>query len=223
MPVVRAVKPARSLAWIAEGWACFMGMAQPALILTACLLAITLLAAWLTGMRLASVLFNSLLVIYLGLLAHGSRDAGAPPLFPVKIVRSKPLWIVAALAGAIALALDLLSNSMGVYARAASWSSLGIYFLAIKILSVLAMMALWLTPSLVVLHGAGPLQAMTLSLLASLKNFLPWLLFSLLAFVLLIVAAIPVGLGLLVALPTLACAACMASQDMFASKPTVAF
>ncbi|MEJ7806914.1 MAG: hypothetical protein WKG03_13460, partial [Telluria sp.] len=120
----------------------------------------TLLAAWLIGMRVASVLLNSLLVLYLGLLAHrcpSGRDAGPASLFPATIMRSKTLWIVAALAAAITLALDLLSNSMGLYARAAAWSSLGLYFLFVKILSLLAMMALWLAPSLVVLHGAGPL------------------------------------------------------------------
>jgi hypothetical protein len=215
---VRRVKPARSLAWLAEGWAYFLGTARSTLLLTAMLLGATLLAALLANMRSASVLFSMLMVVYLGLLAGSCRnfdDGGPLLLFPRDIVRSKTLWIVAALAGAITLALDLLSNSMSVYAHAASWSGLGLYFLFVKSLSLLALMALWLAPALVVLHGAGPLRAMKLSLLGSLKNFLPWLLFSLLAFVFLIVAAIPVGLGLLAALPTLAGAAYLAWQDLF--------
>lgn len=218
MSTVRQLKPARSLAWIVAGWRYFLGLTRPALILTALLLCATLLTAWFTSLRAASVLFSILLIVYLGLIAGACRtfdDGAAVLLFPHSIVRSKALWLVASLAGAITLALDLLSNSMSVYAQAASWSGLGVYFLFIKCLSLLAMMALWLAPSLVVLQGAGPLHAMKLSLLGSLKNILPWLMFSLLAFVFLIVAAIPVGLGLLAAMPTLAGAAFLAWQDIF--------
>jgi uncharacterized membrane protein len=84
-------------------------------------------------------------------------------------------------------------------------------------LALLAVMALWLAPALVVQGGCPPLQAMKLSLLATLRHLLPCLLFSMLAFVLCIVAVIPVGFGLLVALPTLACASFCASQDVFAT------
>ncbi len=218
MSAVRRVGPARSLAWIVEGWTCFLGAARPSLVLTALLLGATLLAALLAGLRVAGVLFNILMVLYLGLLADAfgkPGDGDTHALLPPDILRSKALWIMAAMAGVITLALDLLGNSMSVYARAASWSGLGLYFLFIKSLSLLAMMALWLAPALVILHDASPLQAMKLSLLASLKNFFPWLLFSVLAFVLLIVAAIPVGLGLLAALPTLAGAAFVARRDVF--------
>ena len=215
---MRRAGPARSLGWLAAGWGYFLGTARASLPLSAMLLGATLLAALLGNLRTASVVFSVLLVPYLGLLAVHCRsfDEGDPLfLFPRDIVRNKALWIVAAIAGAITLALDLLSNSMTVYAHAASLSGLGMYFLFIKALSLLAMMALWLAPALAVLNGAGPLRAMKLSLLASLNNVFPWLLFMLLAFVFALVAALPVGLGLLAALPTLGGAAYLAWQDLF--------
>jgi uncharacterized membrane protein len=208
------------LDWIVAGWGYFARMARPALLLTALLLAATLGARMLTSLRYASVLFGMLTVFYLAILALHCRlleqGAAVPDLAAARaLLRNGSLYVLAALAGVITLALDLLSNSMSVYTHAASVSALGIYFLFIKALSLLALMALWLAPALVVLDGAGPWRALALSLRATLRHFLPWLLWSLLAFVLCIVAAIPVGLGLLAALPTLACGAYQAWRDMF--------
>ena len=219
-PLVQRVSAGHGLDWIVAGWGYFSRMLRPAMVLTAVLLAITLLALALSSLRYASTLLSMLAVFYLALISHNSNllSQGAPlPRLAEQreIMRSKPLWIIAAIAGAITLALDFFSNSMGVYSRAASWSGLGLYFLFVKLLSLVAMMALWLAPTLVMLDDRAPLQALKLSLLASLKNFLPWLLFSLLAFVFCIVAALPLGLGLLAALPVLACAAFLAWRDIF--------
>ena len=219
--IVQRLSAGHGLEWIVAGWGYFSRMLRPAIALTALLLAITLLALILTSMRYASALLSMLAVFYLAVISHNchllGQGASLPRLVDQRaILRSKPLWILAAIAGAITLMLDFLSNSMGVYSRAASLSGLGLYFLFVKLMSLVAMMALWLAPSLVVLGNMAPLQALRLSLLASLKNFLPWLLFSLLAFVFCIVAALPLGLGLLVALPVLACGAFLAWRDIFA-------
>jgi hypothetical protein len=196
-------------------------MPRLAVALSALLLGPTLLLIMLVSLRVGSVLFSILMVYFLAVVAACCRMLDQREALPRlrdqhAVLRSKPLAVVAAVAGSATLALDFLGNNMALYAHVASWSGLGLYFLFVKMLSLLFWMALWLAPALIMLDGAGPLQAMKLSLAATVRNILPWLLLGLLAFVLCIVAVIPVGLGLLAAMPTLACASYLASRDLFA-------
>ena len=196
-------------------------MPRLALALSALFLAPTLLLITLVSLRVGSVFFSTLMVYYLAVVAACCRTLDQRDALPRlreqhAVFRSKPLAVLAALAGTATVALDFLGNNMTLYAHAASWSGLGLYFVVVKLLSLLSWMALWLAPALIMLDGAGPLQAIRLSVLATVNNLLPWLLLGLLAFVLCIVAVIPVGLGLLAALPTLACASYLASRDLFA-------
>jgi uncharacterized membrane protein len=61
--------------------------------------------------------------------------------------------------------------------------------------------AIWLAPALVVMHGLGPGRAMGASFSACLRNFLPFLVYSIIMMVFAIVAAIPLMLGYLVWIP----------------------
>ena len=63
------------------------------------------------------------------------------------------------------------------------------------------MMAYWFAPALVVFHKLEPLQAMKMSFMGCLKNFVPFLVYGLLGLVLAIVASIPLMLGWLVVWP----------------------
>jgi uncharacterized membrane protein len=65
------------------------------------------------------------------------------------------------------------------------------------------LMAYWFAVPLVQFHDVAPLEAMKASLLGCLKNMLPFLLYGVVSFVLLILAIIPFGLGLLVMLPVM--------------------
>ena len=76
-------------------------------------------------------------------------------------------------------------------------------------------MALWFAPALVALNGIGAAQAMLLSFQGCLKNILPFLLYSIVAMTLLVIAVIPVGLGLLVAMPMLTASMYIAYRDIF--------
>lgn len=216
-----AVSANHGLDSIADGWAYVARMPACAIMLAAIVLLPVLLLTALVSLRIGSVLFSMSIVFFLAIIASCCRKLDQGESLPrlrdqTRFFRSTPLWIVAIIAATATLALDLLSNTMGVLAQAASWSGLGLYFLAINMLALLLGMALWLAPALVVLDGAPPLQAMKLSLLGTLKNILPWCVFSLLAFVLCIVAVIPVGLGLPLALPVLASAAYLAWRELFA-------
>jgi uncharacterized membrane protein len=65
------------------------------------------------------------------------------------------------------------------------------------------MAAYWFAPPLVMLHDLPAIPAMKESLFASLRNWLPFLVYGLVMGALAVAAAIPMGLGLLVWLPLL--------------------
>ena len=63
------------------------------------------------------------------------------------------------------------------------------------------MAALWFAPALVYFHNVPPLDALKSSFFACLKNWLPFLVYGVLLMLLLVIATIPLGLGLLVVGP----------------------
>jgi uncharacterized membrane protein len=62
-------------------------------------------------------------------------------------------------------------------------------------------MAMWFAPAIVVFHDVQPMAAMRASFKGCLRNFVPFLLYGIVGIVILVVALIPFGLGLLVAAP----------------------
>lgn len=83
------------------------------------------------------------------------------------------------------------------------------------LLAVPLAMAVLFAPALVMLDGLGAVEAMKQSFMGCLKNILPFLVYGILAFVLLVIAMVPLGLGLLVAWPTLTAAIYVAYKDIF--------
>lgn len=64
-------------------------------------------------------------------------------------------------------------------------------------------MSIWFAPALIVNHNVGAFSAMMLSLQGSIKNILPFLWYSIVLFLLMLVAMIPLLLGLLVMAPVM--------------------
>lgn len=77
------------------------------------------------------------------------------------------------------------------------------------------LMAYWFAPVLVGLHNLTAVQAMKLSFAASLRNILPFLLYGSIFMVLLIVALIPYGAGLLVVMPVMMTSLYVSYADIF--------
>lgn len=77
------------------------------------------------------------------------------------------------------------------------------------------MMAYFFAPALVVLDGLPAMTAMRLSFIGCLKNVVPFLLYGLIGLVLLVLAAIPFGLGLLVVTPAFVASIYAAYQDIY--------
>jgi hypothetical protein len=76
-------------------------------------------------------------------------------------------------------------------------------------------MAYWFAPTLVVFHGYGAVDAMKLSFSACLRNILPFTVYSLICMLLLVLAAIPLGLGLVVMIPTMTASLYVSYKDIF--------
>ena len=77
------------------------------------------------------------------------------------------------------------------------------------------LMAYWFAPILAGLHNLTALDAMKLSFAACLKNMLPFLLYGLIFMVLLILAIIPVGLGLVIVVPMMMTSLYSSYLDVF--------
>ena len=80
-------------------------------------------------------------------------------------------------------------------------------------------MALWFAPALIVLHEMAPVAALKASFFASLRNWLPFLVYGVVLLVLSLAAAIPAGLGYLILFPVLAASVYTAYRDIFCGAP----
>ena len=91
-----------------------------------------------------------------------------------------------------------------------------IAFIPILVISMLLLgMAFWLSPQLVMLHDLEAFAAIKMSFIGSWRNIVPIIVFSIIAFIFMVIAAIPFGLGLLVMWPVLIAATYVAWKDIF--------
>lgn len=79
-------------------------------------------------------------------------------------------------------------------------------------------MAYWFAPILVIFHGLKAVDAMKLSFSACLKNLWPFTIYGLISMVLMVLAAIPLGLGLLVMIPTMTASLYVSYRDIFSEE-----
>ena len=97
-------------------------------------------------------------------------------------------------------------------------SKIVIAYLVVLLLFVPVMMAAWFAPPLVMFNNLGAVEALQQSFNACLKNFVPFLLYGVGGFIVLLVAMIPFGLGLLVAFPAFIAALYPIYADIFLDK-----
>ncbi|MEI7611524.1 MAG: BPSS1780 family membrane protein [Betaproteobacteria bacterium] len=84
--------------------------------------------------------------------------------------------------------------------------------------SVPLFMALWFAPALVFFNNMPPLEALKASFHACLKNTLPFVVYGLVAMVLMFFAALPVFLGFLVLIPVLSASVFVSYRDIFVAN-----
>jgi uncharacterized membrane protein len=93
--------------------------------------------------------------------------------------------------------------------------SLGIAMLLIMGLTIPLMMAYWFAPALVSIEGMNAIPAMKYSFQACMKNIVPFLIYGLVLMVLMFIAIIPIGLGLLVLIPVMLGSIYASYRDLF--------
>jgi uncharacterized membrane protein len=76
-------------------------------------------------------------------------------------------------------------------------------------------MAYWFAPVLVTFHDMTGVQAMKQSFFACLRNIWPFFIYSIVATVLLVLAALPLFLGMLVMIPTMIASLYISYRDIF--------
>ncbi|SFW10687.1 BPSS1780 family membrane protein [Nitrosovibrio sp. Nv17] len=82
-------------------------------------------------------------------------------------------------------------------------------------LSIPLMMATWFSPLLVVFNDMVPLEAMRMSFVACLKNIIAFQIYGVTLVVLIVLAAMPYGLGLFVLVPTMFASIYVSYRDIF--------
>lgn len=99
---------------------------------------------------------------------------------------------------AAAFGSSLDSGGAGALATGGTIGGFLLLLLAVVAVSIPMTMAAWFAPALVALHQVSPLEAMKMSFNGCLRNAVPFLVYGLALTIALIVAVIPLGLGLLV-------------------------
>ena len=217
--------------WIAEGWELFKrqpGMWIGIILLFFVIMVVSALIPFVGGLLLS--LFGPVFAagIALGCKAlDEGRELEIGHLFGGFRNRTGTLIAVGAiyLAGTLVVML-LVGLTMGVGMGAMmgqgdpeSMEALGMTFLlAMLIMMALILplvMAIWLAAPLVVFHEEGAVEAMKGSFSGCLKNILPFLVYGVILFVLMIVASVPLLLGWLVLGPVISITVYTAYRDVF--------
>ncbi len=151
-------------------------------------------------------------------------EAGRDPVAEAQqVLTHQPLLILGAIAGGLSLLITmvvtamvaasvgtamLVSTAAGVGMALISGLLMGLVFIAL-------FMALWLAPALVLFKNMQPFDAMKMSMKATLKNLVPYIVLAILTWIAFIVGSIPLMLGLLIVFPASMCASYIAYKEMF--------
>jgi uncharacterized membrane protein len=231
----RTVPPDAPFNWLRQGWAMFM--ANPGQWIA---MAVLLLVAFL-GLQIVpfigSLAAALLIPILIAGMLHAARRLGEEGRFEITDLfagfnrNTGPLvmlgvlfmagWAIILLVVAVIAGGGVASGVIvGVAGQPGIGAGIGLagFFLAFVLKVLLGIplcLAMWFAPGLIYFNDMAPVAALQASFSASLKNWLPLLVFCLITAVLAFFAALPMGLGFLVLIPVLGGALHAAHQDIF--------
>ena len=240
----RTTLAGNGLNWITAGWNIFT---QSALVWIVCMVILLVMFVVLGFVPiLGNMIIYVVMPILTGGLMMGcqAQHEGRPleigDLFAGFQKRTVPLMLVGVMHLVVSVVLLLLAGvvffviigSSGIVGALMSGdqtavmsmlagSVIGALVVALIVLAayIPVAMAFWFAPTLVALHDIEPMQAIRMSFFACLKNFMPFLLYGIVFFVIFFIAAIPIGLGLFVAFPLLYASSYAAYRDIFLANP----
>ncbi len=228
----RVVPAGNAFEWLKQGWALFVvnpGMwiaLTIVLILSMLALNIVPLIGWLAANLLTPLLAAGMLSA-----CQKAANGDAPEindlfagfkqntanLVTVGVIYMAGMLIIFAIVlvlggGGIAGAMRMGQSSSGM---GMAFGGLMLAMVLSLALSVPLFMALWFAPALVLFNNMQAVEALKASFDACLKNTLPFLVYSLIALVLMFFAALPIGLGFLVLVPVLSGSVYASYRDIF--------
>lgn len=229
----QAVPAGRAMRWLSSGFELFKE--SPGIW-------IGLMVVWFVILILLSVfpvvnlLVNILTPIFIGGIMIGCRDVEEGEglqighLFAAfqgtggRLAALGALQLLSFLAVGIVIALLLFSlgASSGIFLADMGEPGAGAMLMVVALplllglgLTVPIAMAFWFAPLLVAVHDVGVLDSIRLSFIGCLRNWLGFLLYGLLLMLLMIIAMIPLGLGLLVMAPVAIASVYTSHRDIF--------
>jgi len=235
-PDVRTVDSGRGLAWWTEAWALF----TPSAILWIALGLIMIVGYAVVSMvpvvgGLALALATPVFVGSWMLAAQKVQGGGALAVGDLFTCftgeRLMPLVVLGALLVAATVVIGVVAGALGMgamfgmmaggarHGMGSVMTAMGAGMLALLVMLLLVMlasMALWFAPALVVFRGTAPVDALRVSFAATLKNIAPFLVWSLIYIVASIVASIPFALGWIVLVPVTMLSVYVSYRDVFA-------
>jgi uncharacterized membrane protein len=113
---------------------------------------------------------------------------------------------------------DMAQFAQATQMRGAPPPEFLLFILVFMALYTPLLMAYYFAPALVVLNDMPALEAMKLSFKGCLRNVMPFLVYGLAAMVLMIVAAIPIGLGMLIMVPVLFASSFAAYRQIYTTS-----
>ena len=228
VPEGQSVGAGNGVAWLQRGWEMFkqapgvwIGLAVVYMIIIIVLSIIPFLGA---------LALNLLMPVFIGGIMLGCKaledgqDLSISHLFAGFSNNAGNLVLIGViyLVGIIAVMVVVGGGAAVVGIGAAAAGAGKLAFIPMIIIGLLAMlliiplaMAVWFAPALVIFHEVAPFDAMKASFFASIKNFIPFLIYGLVFFVLAIVASIPLLLGWLVLIPVMMASMYAGYRDMF--------
>ncbi|MES2626620.1 MAG: BPSS1780 family membrane protein [Pseudomonadota bacterium] len=222
------VPAGRGAGWLADGFGYFRK--APLQWVVVCIVGFVIVV----GINLIPfvAIFSSLLapVWSAGLMAgckdlHEGKDLQVRHLFAGFGNRVGSLIISGLLVVAISLVLvmlvfgsvffQLFSGDASQISNPENFAGFGLRMLVMFVLMIPVYAASWFSPALIMLGDIGVIDAFKLSFNAGLRNILPLLVYMIMAIVLTIVAAIPLGLGFLVAVPMFIASIFISFREIF--------
>jgi len=220
------VAAGNGVAWLSRGWEIFKQ--APGVWIGIALIFMVMMIV-LSVIPLVNIFVNLLIPVFVGGLMLGCKaledgdDLQVGHLFAGFSGHAGNLMLVGLiyLAGVFAVVIVVgIMGGIGVGAMMAGGRDFSIAAILVPVLIAVALMiplamAVWYAPALVVFHGVGPFDALKSSFFVCIKNFVPFLVYGLVFFVLAILASIPIFLGWLVLVPVMYGSIYASYKDMF--------
>ena len=224
----RAVGAGRGASWLGEGFEFFKQGAGSWVLICIVGFVIMMVLAFIPVVNLVTGLLTYVWVggLMLGLQAQDKGEpiqvnhlfAGFSNNFGSLLLLGVVVTLVSFAIAGVFIGSVFWQMYSGSYDGAAIMDDLAgfmIGFLVMCLVLIPLMMATWFAPALIILHDKPIFAAMKMSFFGCLKNVLPFLIYGILATVVLILGSIPLMLGLLVVVPMLFGALYASYKDIF--------